>query len=165
MELSHSSLFIFKNTSKVRFELVKVVTRTWFSNFILFVIFVNSVMMGLKDYTDEDDTSERNKVLEKFEPFINTIIYTECLMKIIALGFVSGRNTYLKDGWNVLDFTVVIASLIATCANLFSTGGHVQSRGIQAFRAFRLLRPLRLIGRIKSLRGMMNTLISSIAAL
>ena len=86
-------------------------------------------------------------------------------MKIIALGFVFGRNTYLKDGWNVLDFIVVLASLVSVAAKVFAPADHIPSRGIQAFRAFRLLRPLRLIGRIKSLRGMMNTLISSIAAL
>lgn len=87
--------------------------------------------MGMKDYTDTEGTSDRNKILEKIEPYINTIIYLECAMKIIAMGFVLGKNTYLKDGWNVLDFIVVLASVLASVAKLLSDSeNHVPARGI-----------------------------------
>lgn len=33
----------------------------------------------------------------------------ECLLKIIALGFILRRHSYMRDGWNVADFIVVIA--------------------------------------------------------
>ena len=36
-------------------------------------------------------------------------IYFEFLCKIIAMGFVIGTNTYLKLGWNIIEFIVVIA--------------------------------------------------------
>ena len=68
-------------------------------------------------------------------------------MKVIAMGFLFGKNSYLKDGWNVLDFIVVLASVVVTFAKTMNEG-HVPAKGIQAFRAFRLLRPLRIIGRV-----------------
>lgn len=36
-------------------------------------------------------------------------VYTvEMILKILARGFVADPYTYLRDGWNVLDFIVVI---------------------------------------------------------
>jgi hypothetical protein len=46
------------------------------------------------------------------EPYINAIIYAECIFKILAMGFVFGSNSYLRDSWNLLDFVVVMSSVI-----------------------------------------------------
>ena len=36
------------------------------------------------------------------------VVFTiECAMKIIAYGFVSHEGAYLRNGWNILDFTIV----------------------------------------------------------
>jgi len=99
------------------------------------------------------------------EPYINAFIYTECLIKIIAVGFVLGENSYLRDGWNVLDFVVVLASVLYYYQKYLSSTDHMATKGMQAFRSFRLLRPLRLIGRIESLKTMISTLLSSLQAL
>jgi hypothetical protein len=77
-------------------------------------------MMGLKDYTDFDHTSRTNKIIDKFDIPINTIIYLECLFKVIALGFALGKNSYLRDGWNVLDFIVVLASIGSSVAKMLT---------------------------------------------
>jgi hypothetical protein len=31
-------------------------------------------------------------------------------LKILGLGFVFGENSYLKNSWNVLDFTIVTSA-------------------------------------------------------
>jgi hypothetical protein len=31
----------------------------------------------------------------------------ECLLKIMAMGFFMRKNSYLRNGWNVVDFIVV----------------------------------------------------------
>jgi len=36
----------------------------------------------------------------------------EMLLKIIALGFMFKPYSYMRDGWNVLDFTVVVMGWI-----------------------------------------------------
>ena len=92
--------------------MVKLTTRSFFNNFILVVIIANSIMMGAKDYMDPDNSTKRNQLIVMVEPYINAIVYTECVLKIFAMGFVFGRNSYLRDGWNVLDFIVVLASVI-----------------------------------------------------
>ena len=38
------------------------------------------------------------------------IFTAEMIVKVIALGFVMHKYAYLRDGWNVLDFTVVVLS-------------------------------------------------------
>lgn len=41
------------------------------------------------------------------------ILYTtEMVLKILGLGFIFGKNSYLKDSWNVLDFVIVVTSLM-----------------------------------------------------
>ena len=42
---------------------------------------------------------------------IAIIFFIECLLKIIARGFVKGKSTYLKSGWNKLDFLVVVTGM------------------------------------------------------
>ena len=43
-----------------------------------------------------------------------TVIFVaECSLKVIALGFVcNGKTSYLRDYWNILDFGVVVVSLL-----------------------------------------------------
>ena len=75
----------------------------------------------------------------------NIIFTVEMFMKIVALGFVVGRFTYLRDHWNVLDFIIVTTSWLPILLSLLDIeiGGNMQ-----AIRAFRLLRPLRAINRM-----------------
>lgn len=41
------------------------------------------------------------------------IIYIiEMVLKVIAMGFFSQKHSYLRDGWNILDFSVVIMGLV-----------------------------------------------------
>ena len=68
-------------------------------------------------------------MINRFDPIINPIIYTECVFKIIAMGFVAGENAYLRDGWNVLDFVVVVSSAISQIlVNI--RPGHSESSGV-----------------------------------
>lgn len=78
----------------------------------------------------------------------------ECVSKILAMGFVMGRNTYLSVAWNWLDFTVVIASLLEQLPGM---------DGVSGLRTFRLFRPLRSLTTMPQMKLLVGTLISSIA--
>jgi len=78
--------------------------------------------------------------------------FFEFFTKVIAMGFVFGRNSYLKDGWNKLDFVVVGTGFMS----LFGLGK------ISALRTIRLLRPLRSINKIEGLRILVNSIIKSV---
>ena len=48
------------------------------------------------------------KFQEKVEYAFLFIFTGECLMKIIAQGFIQHQNAYLRNAWNILDFTIVM---------------------------------------------------------
>ena len=45
---------------------------------------------------------------EKIEYIFLVIFTAECVMKIIAYGFAMHPGAYLRNGWNMLDFTIVV---------------------------------------------------------
>ncbi len=84
--------------------------------------------------------------------YIFTAIFTvEMMIKIIASGFTFGSNTYLHNGWNVMDGFLVMISIIDIGIMNFSsitslaesnTTSHILSM-LKVFRLLRTLRPLR----------------------
>lgn len=61
------------------------------------------------------------------------------------MGFIIGINTYLKDGWNVLDFILVLLSWLDVIIT-YSPQASVDILGtLKVFRALRTLRPLRYV--------------------
>jgi hypothetical protein len=79
----------------------------------------------------------------------------EMLMKIVAMGFVYGENSYLRDAWNRLDFAVVILGVMST----------LNLGNFSALRTVRVLRPLRSITIIPSMRNLVVTLLKSMPLL
>ena len=66
--------------------------------------------------------------------WIFSVIFTiEACIKIIAMGFYWVAQLLLEDGWNWLDFSVVIIAWIAK----------LNVSNLSALRTFRVLRPLR----------------------
>ena len=115
----------------------------------------------MKDYTDYENTTTVNALIHNIDPYFNVIIYGEFVLKVIAMGFVNGEGTYLGDGWNWIDFVVVSSSLADLLMKIFGTqmsGG----KALQCLRAFRLLRPLKLLTSIPSLKILLGTLIESV---
>ena len=47
-----------------------------------------------------------------------TIIFTlECIINIILFGFLlNGKTSYVRDGWNQLDFVIVLVSIFSLAA-------------------------------------------------
>lgn len=112
----------------VRRAFIQLASHRYFDRFIIAAIITNSVILGLSDFTVVDSDlnpastgvrfqngvmvpaySARNRLLELSESPFTAIFTVECLIKIVAMGFISGDGAYLRDGWNVLDFVVVIS--------------------------------------------------------
>jgi hypothetical protein len=81
----------------------------------------------------------------------------EMIIKVIVLGFAAnGPKSYIRGGWNILDFIIVIISL-------FSLGFRGSSLSkLKALRTIRVLRPLRLIGRNANMKVVINSVIRSV---
>lgn len=87
------------------------------------------------------------------EDIFTGIYVTEMVLKICALGFLFNKGAYLRDLWNIMDFVIVVTSLLPMIMTLdFS---------ISALRAIRVLRPLRTITKIKALKMIIRTLFYS----
>ena len=102
-----------------------------------------------------------NWLLTQIDPYFNVIIYTEFVLKVIAMGFIFGAGGYLADGWNWIDFIVVASSLTDLIMSTLSgrSGG---GKALAALRAFRLLRPLKLLTSVPALRVLLGTLMESV---
>lgn len=72
---------------------------------------------------------------------------TEAVLKIIAFGLLfCGSTSYLRNGWNIADFSIAILSLIS----LTLTSQNLSV--IKVFRLLKVLRPLRVISKNEGLR-------------
>jgi hypothetical protein len=60
------------------------------------------------------------------------------VLKILGMGFILNENSYLRDGWNIIDFVVVVVGYV----QLFIKDSNINLGGL---RTFRVLRPLRSI--------------------
>merc|ERR1719167_205302 len=82
-------------------------------------------------------------------------------MKIIAQGFFQHQNAYLRNGWNILDFTIVIIGVVSTILSTMK----IEQFDVKALRAFRVLRPLRLVSGVPSLQVVLNSIIMAMIPL
>jgi len=69
---------------------------------------LNSVNLSIYDYSDRDSLTSYNKVLNILNDISTFIFLAESIIKIFAMGFIKHENSYLRDGWNILDFFIVI---------------------------------------------------------
>ncbi len=140
---SATSLLCLNLENPVRRAAIAVVEWIWLEIFMLVTIFVNCILMSLYDPCDN---SSRISNVDKTTSFFFIFIYcAECILKIVAMGFITGQYSYLKDNWNKLDFLIVVTGILDVLPiDSIST----------SFTAFRLLRPLRAI---RLLRSFANT--------
>lgn len=83
-----------------------------------------------------------NASFQVFDDIIFVFFGMEMTIKMIAMG-IYGKNTYLADSWNRLDFFIVLAGALEYCLQ-------VENLNLTAIRTIRVLRPLRAINRIPS---------------
>jgi len=119
-------------------------------------IILNAINIATSDYSERLTGVPLKGAWIEFKKALDLIISTffliEFVTKVIAMGFIFGRGTYIKDGWNKLDFVVVITGIMSW----FGLGK------ISALRTCRLLRPLRSINKIDGLRVLVNAILKSI---
>lgn len=83
------------------------VNRT-FEYIILLTIFANCIALAVYTPYPKSDSNVTNSLLEDIEKIFMVIFTSECVMKIIAFGFVMHPGSYLRNGWNLLDFFIVV---------------------------------------------------------
>ncbi|XP_075996190.1 voltage-dependent L-type calcium channel subunit alpha-1D [Genypterus blacodes] len=83
------------------------------------------------------------------------------------------QNSYVRNGWNMLDFVIVVVGLFSVVLEMITkdsdsgaqTGGKPGGFDVKALRAFRVLRPLRLVSGVPSLQVVLNSIIKAMVPL
>lgn len=150
---------------------LKIISTKTFENISIFVIVANSAVMVVDDPAAEHP----DPIFKQLDDLFNFLYSLEMVLKILGLGFILGEDAYLRDSWNILDFVIVVSSLIpyiqsAPEQDVISqeVGVRVETGGgseISGLRAFRVLRPLRTITSIKGLRVLIMALLAAIPLL
>ena len=83
----------------------------------------------------------------------------ESFSKIVAQGMIYYKNAYLKDNWNLVDFFVVLASILEIVTTIVF-GNDVPS--FKMLRTLRVFRPLRTFKRVPSMRRLVTIMLRSI---
>ncbi|XP_046754167.1 voltage-dependent R-type calcium channel subunit alpha-1E isoform X4 [Gallus gallus] len=154
------SLFLFGEDNIVRKYAKKLIDWPPFEYMILATIIANCIVLALEQHLPEDDKTPMSRRLEKTEPYFIGIFCFEAGIKIVALGFVFHKGSYLRNGWNVMDFIVVLSGILATAGTHFNT--HVDLRTL---RAVRVLRPLKLVSGIPSLQIVLKSIMKAMVPL
>ncbi|KAF0036079.1 hypothetical protein F2P81_011391 [Scophthalmus maximus] len=109
--------------------------------------------------------------------YVFLIIFTvETFLKILAYGLVMHPSSYIRNGWNLLDFVIVIVGLFSVVLETMThksgeqaTTHHMPGKpgglDVKALRAFRVLRPLRLVSGVPSLQIVLNSIMKAMVPL
>ncbi|CDQ74502.1 unnamed protein product [Oncorhynchus mykiss] len=106
----------------------------------------------------EEDSNNTNSNLESLEYIFLIVFSIECFLKIVSYGFLFHENAYLRNCWNILDFVCVSVGLFAVIGDSITYISGVEAQpgekgggfDMKALRAFRVLRPLRLVSGVPS---------------
>ncbi|TSM20246.1 Voltage-dependent L-type calcium channel subunit alpha-1C [Bagarius yarrelli] len=143
-----------------------------FEIIILMTIFANCVALAVYIPFPEDDSNATNSNLEQVEYLFLIIFTVEAFLKVIAYGLLCHPNAYLRNGWNLLDFIIVVVGLFSAILEQATKGdggtpigGKAAGFDVKALRAFRVLRPLRLVSGVPSLQVVLNSIIKAMVPL
>ena len=176
------SLGVFGSDNALRRMCIRCVESQLFEALVIFVILLNCPFLALVEPM-KGDREGRNKLVYDSEIYFTVIFLIELLIKTIAMGFFWETSTevpdqkyfafsdasvqslfpanvkytyvptYLRDGWNVLDFVVVVGGIVSLSG--------VES-GVSSIRTIRVLRPLRTITALPGMRILVGTMIKSL---
>ncbi|XP_035802905.2 voltage-dependent T-type calcium channel subunit alpha-1I isoform X5 [Amphiprion ocellaris] len=157
-ELAPVVFFCLKQTTCPRNWCIRMVSSPWFERISIMVILLNCVTLGMYQPCENIDcTSDRCQILQAFDAFIYIFFALEMVVKMVALG-IFGRRCYLGDTWNRLDFFIVMAGMVEYSLDL-------QNINLSAIRTVRVLRPLKAINRVPSMRILVNLLLDTLPML
>ncbi|XP_041974496.1 voltage-dependent calcium channel type A subunit alpha-1 isoform X7 [Aricia agestis] len=154
-----SSLFIFSDENPIRRYTKFIIEWPPFEYAVLLTIIANCVVLALEEHLPNGDKTILAKNLEKTETYFLGIFCVEASLKILALGFVLHKGSYLRNIWNIMDFFVVLTGSMTIFAE------YNVDVDLRMLRSFRVLRPLKLVSRIPSLQVVLKSIIKAMAPL
>ncbi len=135
--------------------------KKWFDFGILFFIGLNCITLAMERPSIPPESGER-LFLNIVNNLFSAIFAVEMFIKVVAKGCIKGSEAYFKDGWNIMDGTLVIVSVINLLFDMVASASPKIFGVIRVLRLLRALRPLRVINRAPGVKLVVQTLISSL---
>lgn len=155
------SLYLFAEDNKFRCVCDWFVTQKWFDNVILLFIALNCITLAMERPNIPPNCPERYFLMTA--NYVFTVVFTiEMFVKVVATGMFYGHDAYFNSGWNIMDGSLVIISIIDLLMSLLSHSSPRIFGILRVFRLLRSLRPLRVINRAPGLKLVVQTLLSSL---
>ncbi|KLI63239.1 ion transporter [Aurantiacibacter marinus] len=130
----------------MRAKVELIVSAQWFDYVITAVIVINAIGLGLE--TSSGIMANYGGVIVALDTLALTIFVVELAMKLFAY-----RMNFFRNGWNVFDLVIVSVALIPA------------SQQFSVLRALRILRALRLVSVVPSMRKVIHGLFSAIPSI
>lgn len=124
-------------------SLKRIVESARFQHFIVAVIVINAITLGLE--TSPTIMAQAGGLLLALDRAALIVFVVEIAMKLIVYRF-----GFFRSGWNVFDFTIVAITLAPV------------GEGFAVLRSLRILRALRLVSVIPSMRKVVGALLRAI---
>ncbi|EFO87529.1 hypothetical protein CRE_17745, partial [Caenorhabditis remanei] len=181
VERSERSLLCLSLNNPIRKLCISIVEWKPFEFLILFMICANCIALAIYQPYPAQDSDYKNTALDFCQryptdliifqetiEYVFIVVFTiECVLKIVAMGFLFHPSAYLRNAWNILDFIIVVIGnpiifrLVSTILSKMS----IQGFDVKALRAFRVLRPLRLVSGVPSLQVVLNAILRAMIPL
>ncbi|KAI8482636.1 Cation channel sperm-associated protein 1 [Branchiostoma belcheri] len=156
---------LLKNASPLRRAVYDMVESNFFGGMILVVILLNTAMLVVQTF--EEIEVGAGSFFLVLDNLFSGVYMLECAMKLYAY-----RGSYFKEGWNDLDFIIVMFNLVDVIMDLYTggapssaTSGTESAEIFRLFRIFRALRALRAIRFLGNLQVIMTTCLQSIQSM
>lgn len=124
----------------MRKTLSSIITHRYWEIFIITLIVINAITLGLE--TSPSIMNEIGPQLKLLDKIFLSIFIVEIIMRIYV-----HRLAFFRDPWSIFDFTIVAISVVPAGNN------------VSVLRAFRVLRALRLITAVPSMRRVVSGLL------
>jgi voltage-dependent calcium channel R type alpha-1E len=88
-----------------------VMMHTLFESISISVIVVNSLFLAMDDpLRPPEETPAYMNIADNIFQYLYTV---EMVVKILSLGFLLNKGSYLRDPWNILDFVIIASGYIS----------------------------------------------------
>ena len=119
---------------------------SFFERFIITIIVINAIGLGLE--TSPTVMARIGPFIEQLDRIAIAIFVVEIALKLFAYGF-----SFFRNGWNIFDLAIVSAALVPA------------GEQFSVLRALRILRALRLISVVPSMRKVIVGLFKAIPSI
>jgi len=145
------SFYIFPLDSKFRQFFIRTAQHQLFSKLIFTVILFNCITLAMERPSIQAQSLER-RFLTTSNLLFTFIFTVEMVIKVIAFGLIIGSDAYLKNGWNRIDFFLVVMSIVDIIITLVAENDVKILSLLKIMRLLRTLRPLRAINNAPGLK-------------